>query len=132
MSKAKSILSTTISTTPVQIKNDLENGSSGRFSVNTQDVLYGSANASKINLNDNSMRLASSKSKRFSASNDINNTSVEFVEINNLNLNMSTNSPPVISNRPKSEKSFHSTSFILNSKRSHVNDNIKSSIVTNS
>ena len=137
LSKAKSILSSV--NTPVNptihIQQDDLDAQSSRFSMHTQDILYaGSANVSKITLNDNSsglpQRISSSKSRKFSTNDTHHSNSVEFVEINNLNLNVSSNS--LLPSRPKSEKSFHSTSFMLNTKRPHVNDTLISSITSNS
>ena len=102
-----------------------------------EELLNSSTTTSKMNLNDNSFRPISSRRKlsNFSHMNgNGNEASFEFMEINNITSNMTSTS--LLPSRPKSEKSFRSSSFVLNNtnnKRSLIGgETIISSITSNS
>ncbi len=157
LSKAKTVLSAINTPSNVKIEDlTLENPNSTATSTNherpsskltarssqikshliIEDFLNSSATASKLNLSENTFRPMSSRRKlsNFNNVNVSNDTTLEYMELNSISTNMASAS--LLPNRPKSEKTFRSTSFVLSNnsnKRPLIGgETIVSSITSNS
>lgn len=156
LSKAKSVLSAINTPTNVKIEDHtLENSNNSSHSPTNhqrpssrhtarnnqnnqnliiEDFFNSSATASKINLTENSFRPISSRRKitNYNSMNGGDDVNLDYME---LSSNIAAAS--LLPNRPKSEKSFRSSSFVLNNnssnKRSLIGgETIISSIISNS
>jgi hypothetical protein len=101
-----------------------------------EDFLNSSATASKLNLSENTFRPTSSRRKlsNFNNINVSNDNTLEYMELNSISTNMGSAS--LLPSRPKSEKTFRSSSFVLgnnSNKRPLIGgETIISSITSNS
>jgi hypothetical protein len=152
LSKAKTVLSAINTPTNVKIEDlTLDNSNNNSHSPTNhqrptsrhtarnnqnliiEDFLNSSATASKINLTENSFRPISSRriKANYNSMNGGDDLNLDYME---LSSNIAAAS--LLPNRPKSEKSFRSSSFVLNgssNKRSLIGgETIISSITSNS